>query len=112
MVRIRLVRVGRKHKPIYRVMVADARSANKGRFIDNIGHCNPRTDPETVVIKADRAVYWLSRGAQPSRAVERLLKAQQILDENGALRPDAVPAAETSAPDDQTAAADAAAMQA
>ncbi len=86
MVKIRLVRVGRKHKPSYRIMVADAKSANKGRFIDNIGHFNPRTDPESIVVKADRAVHWLSQGAQPSAAVARILRSEKILDEHGGLR--------------------------
>ncbi len=85
MVRIRLVRMGAKHKPTYRIMVADSKAANKGRFIDNIGHFNPRTEPETVVLKADRAIHWLTQGAQPSAAVLRLLKAEQIVDENGTL---------------------------
>ncbi len=86
MVKIRLVRVGRKHKPSYRIIVADSKSANKGRFLDNIGHFNPRTDPESIVLKADRAVHWLSQGAQPSAAVARILRVEDILDKNGALR--------------------------
>lgn len=92
MVRIRLVRMGAKHKPTYRIMVADSRAANKGRFIDNIGHFNPRTEPETIVLKADRAMHWLAQGAQPSAAVLRLLKAEHIVDENGRLHRE--PAAE------------------
>ena len=71
MVKIRLRRVGAKKKPTYRVVVADSRSPRNGRFIENIGHYNPRTDPPTVVIKEDRALYWLSVGAQPSEAVNR-----------------------------------------
>lgn len=74
MVRIRLRRVGAKDQPSYRIVVADQRSPRDGRFIEVIGHYNPRTDPETVVVDADRAAYWLSHGAQPSEAVERLLK--------------------------------------
>ncbi len=87
MVRIRLVRMGAKNKPTYRIIVADSRAANKGRFIDNIGHFDPRTEPETIVLKANRAIHWLSQGAQPSAAVLRLLKAEQIVDENGRLYP-------------------------
>lgn len=86
MVRIRLVRVGRKHKPTYRIVVSDSRSANKGRFIDNIGHFNPRTDPESIVLKADRAVYWLSQGAQPSEAVARILRVENVMDKDGTIR--------------------------
>lgn len=73
MVRIRLRRVGAKKQPSYRVVVADARSPRDGRFIETIGHYNPRTDPPTVVIKEDRALYWLTQGAQPTDAVTRML---------------------------------------
>ena len=75
MVRIRLRRQGAKKQPTYRVVVADQRSPRDGRILENIGHYNPRTEPETVSIDVERARYWLSVGAQPSRAVERLLKA-------------------------------------
>ncbi len=71
MVRIRLRRVGAKKQPSYRVVVADSRAPRDGRFIETIGHYNPRTDPPTVVIHEDRAIYWLSVGAQPSQAVAR-----------------------------------------
>jgi small subunit ribosomal protein S16 len=74
MVKIRLRRVGAKDQPSYRVVVADQRSPRDGRFIENIGHYNPRTEPETVVIDAERAGYWLSVGAQPTDGTERLLK--------------------------------------
>ncbi len=85
MVRIRLRRVGAKKKPTYRVVVANQRDARNGRFIETIGTYNPLTDPETVDIKADRAAYWISKGAQPSDAVARLLKKLGVLDENGKL---------------------------
>jgi small subunit ribosomal protein S16 len=71
MVKIRLRRVGAKKQPSYRLVVADSRSPRDGRFIESIGHYNPRTDPPTVVIREDRALYWLSVGAQPSEAVGR-----------------------------------------
>ena len=86
MVRIRLVRVGRKHKPTYRIVVSDSRSANKGRFIDNIGHFNPRTDPESIVLKAERAVHWLSLGAQPSEAVARILWVENVANKDGTIK--------------------------
>jgi len=76
MVKIRLRRVGAKKQASYRVVVTDSRSPRDGRFIENIGFFNPRTEPETVRIKEDRALYWLSVGAQPTRAVARLLKKQ------------------------------------
>lgn len=73
MVRIRLRRVGRKKQPSYRVVVADSRSPRDGRYIEVIGFYNPRTEPVTMTIKEDRALYWLSVGAQPSEAVQRIL---------------------------------------
>ena len=56
------------------VVVADSRKARDGRFIEALGHYNPRTEPATITLKEDRIFYWLSVGAQPSEAVERLLK--------------------------------------
>lgn len=80
MVKIRLRRVGGKKQPSYRVVIADARFPRDGRFIENIGHYNPRTDPPTVKIDEDRARYWLSQGAQPTDAVHRMLHQFGILD--------------------------------
>jgi small subunit ribosomal protein S16 len=57
------------------VVVADQRSPRDGRIVENIGFYNPRTEPETVQIDLDRARYWIGVGAQPSPAVERLLRA-------------------------------------
>ncbi len=74
MVRIRLRRVGSKKQPSYRVVVADARSPRDGRYIEVIGFYNPRTEPATMTIREDRALYWLSVGAQPSEAAERILQ--------------------------------------
>ncbi len=74
MVRIRLRRVGRKKQPSYRIVVADARSPRDGRYIEAIGFYNPRTEPETITVKEDRALHWLSVGAQPSEPVERILR--------------------------------------
>ncbi len=73
MVRIRLRRVGRKKQPSYRVVVTDSRSPRDGRYIEIIGFYNPRTEPATMTLKEERALYWLSVGAQPSDAVRRIL---------------------------------------
>lgn len=73
MVRIRLRRQGLKGQPTYRIIVTDKRKARNGSYLENIGHYNPRTRPATEVIAEDRALYWLSVGAQPSDAVRRLL---------------------------------------
>ena len=72
--------MGKKKQPSYRVVVADSRAPRDGRFIETIGFYNPRTEPPTVQIKEDRALYWLSQGAQPSDAVARLLRNKGTLD--------------------------------
>jgi small subunit ribosomal protein S16 len=73
MVKIRLQRVGAKKKPAYRVVVADSRSPRDGSFIEVIGHYDPRTEPPTIVIKQEKALEWLGRGAQPTPTVASLL---------------------------------------
>jgi small subunit ribosomal protein S16 len=76
--RIRLARVGSKKNPIYRVVVADARSPRDGRFIEIVGRYNPQTDPSTIELDEDKIQDWISKGAQPSNRVKRLMKAQGI----------------------------------
>ena len=93
MVRIRLARVGAKKQPSYRVVVADQRSPRDGRFIEIIGHYNPRTEPATMVVKEDRALFWLGRGAQPTEAVARILDKTGVLAR--ATRPIDVPSEAT-----------------
>jgi small subunit ribosomal protein S16 len=73
-VKIRLMRVGKKKQPSYRVVVADSRSPRDGRIIEAIGHYQPRLEPSGVLIDNDRAVYWLQQGAQPSEQVRKLLE--------------------------------------
>ena len=73
MLRIRLRRVGAKKQTSFRVVVADSKDARDGRFVEQIGHYNPRTEPETVSIDEERALHWLRNGALPSEAVERML---------------------------------------
>jgi small subunit ribosomal protein S16 len=80
MVKLRLRRVGAKKQASYRIVATDSRSPRDGRFIEVIGFYNPRTEPETVQIKEDRALYWLSVGAQHTEAVTRLLKKKGTLD--------------------------------
>lgn len=79
MVKIRLRRVGAKKQPSYRIVAADSHAPRDGRFLEILGHYNPRTDPPTIVIKAERVKHWLSHGAQPTDAVSRLLKQEEIL---------------------------------
>ncbi len=79
MVRIRLRRVGRKKTPVYRIVVADVRSPRDGRFIETIGHYNPRQAEGGLEIETDRADYWLGVGAQPSDTVRSLLRKAGVL---------------------------------
>jgi small subunit ribosomal protein S16 len=76
--RIRLARVGSKKNPIYRVVVADARSPRDGRFIEIVGRYNPQTQPSTIDLDADKIRDWVSKGAQPSDSVRRLMKSQGL----------------------------------
>lgn len=73
-VRIRLQRHGRRNLPFYRVVVADSRSSRDGRFIEKIGHYNPLTEPATICINEERAMYWLKVGAKPSDTSKSLLR--------------------------------------
>ncbi|HLE23309.1 MAG TPA: 30S ribosomal protein S16 [Anaerolineales bacterium] len=73
MVRIRLRRVGSRHQPSYRLIVADEESPRDGRFLENLGHHNPRTFPATTVVDEGRVFYWLGVGAQPSESARRVL---------------------------------------
>ena len=79
MVKIRLQRVGAKKIPSYRLVVADSRAPRDGAFIGIIGHYNPLTEPETVVIDEEKALYWLRQGAQPTATTARLLSKLGII---------------------------------
>jgi small subunit ribosomal protein S16 len=74
--KIRLARVGSKKNPIYRVVVADSRSPRDGRFIEIVGRYNPQTDPSTIELDQEKIRDWISKGAQPTDSVRRLLKAK------------------------------------
>ena len=78
-VRIRLQRHGRKKRPFYRLVAADARAQRDGVFLERLGHYNPLTDPADVVIDEEKALKWLRRGAQPSDTAKRLLSQSGIL---------------------------------
>jgi small subunit ribosomal protein S16 len=84
MVKIRLRRVGSKKRPSYRLVIADSRAPRDGVFIEIIGHYNPLTDPETVVISEEKARYWLEHGAQPTDTAARLLAKVGIIEETAA----------------------------
>lgn len=74
MLRIRLTRMGAKKKPYYRVVVTEKRQARDGRFMEIVGHYNPRTDPPSIEFNMERVQHWMERGAQPSETVSSLLK--------------------------------------
>jgi small subunit ribosomal protein S16 len=76
MLRIRLTRKGKKGQPSYRIVVTEITAKRDGRIVERIGHFNPLTEPSEYLIQEDRALYWLSVGAQPTDAVERLLVKQ------------------------------------
>ena len=77
-VKLRLTRVGSKKNPVYRIVAADSRSPRDGKFLEIVGRYNPQTDPSTIDFDDERIRHWLSKGAQPSNTVQRLLKAKEF----------------------------------
>jgi small subunit ribosomal protein S16 len=77
-VKLRLTRVGSKKNPVYRIVAADSRSPRDGKFLEIVGRYNPQTDPSTIELDEERIRDWLSKGAQPSATVQRLLKAKEF----------------------------------
>ena len=78
MVAMRLTRIGSKKRPYYRIVVIEKRRARNGRFLEVLGQYDPLSDPAKVEVNADRARYWLSKGAQPSETVRSLLRQKEI----------------------------------
>jgi small subunit ribosomal protein S16 len=77
-VKLRLTRVGSKKNPVYRIVAADSRSPRDGKFLEIVGRYNPQTDPSTIEVNEERVKDWLSKGAQPSATVARLLKIKGV----------------------------------
>jgi small subunit ribosomal protein S16 len=77
-VRLRLTRIGGKKDPVWRVVVADQRSPRDGRVIEIVGHYNAQTNPSTIKVDEDKIREWLSRGAQPTPTVRKILRTQGI----------------------------------
>ncbi len=73
-VKLRLVRMGKKKQPTYRVVAADSRSPRNGRFIEIVGTYDPRAEPSAIRIDEDKTLAWLQKGAQPTERVEKLLR--------------------------------------
>ena len=82
-VKLRLTRVGSKKNPVYRVVAADSRSPRDGKFLEIVGRYNPQTDPSTIELDEEKVRSWLSKGAQPTESVARLLKAKGVGPERG-----------------------------
>lgn len=81
--RIRLARAGRKKRPFYRIVVTDSRAPRDSGYIEAIGTYNPLTDPSTIEVDVEKARDWLSKGAQPSGPVARLLEIVGVLERKG-----------------------------
>jgi small subunit ribosomal protein S16 len=79
-VKIRLMRRGARGQPFYRLVVADSRSPRSGKYIETVGFYNPRTDPSTMQVNADKVLAWMRKGARPSDA------ARVVLEKTGVLR--------------------------
>jgi small subunit ribosomal protein S16 len=77
-VKLRLTRVGSKKNPVYRIVAADSRSPRDGKFLEIVGRYNPQTDPSTIEVNEERVKDWISKGAQPSPTVARLLKIKGV----------------------------------
>ncbi|UCD25533.1 MAG: 30S ribosomal protein S16 [Gemmatimonadota bacterium] len=78
--RIRLRRVGRKKQPVYRIVVTDKQEARDGRFVETLGHYNPRTEPVVLDVDVEKARSWLAKGATPSETVRSLLKKAGVFE--------------------------------
>jgi small subunit ribosomal protein S16 len=79
MVRLRLRRRGRTHDPFYDIVATDARTKRDGKFIERLGYYNPMTQPSTINVNHERAVYWLSVGAQMSQIVRNIFHYDGVL---------------------------------
>jgi len=86
-VKLRLMRMGKKKQPTYRVVAADSRSPRNGRIIEAVGTYEPRAEPSKILIDGDKALAWLRKGAQPTERVEKLLKITGTWDEFKATTP-------------------------
>ncbi len=97
MVKLRLRRMGSKNSPFYRIVAVDSRLKRDGKYLENIGHYDPKTEPFTLKIDTEKAIKWLSVGAQPSETVRSFFKKAGILQKWHEMRhakDDAAPAQE------------------
>ncbi len=94
MVVIRMMRVGSKKKPYFRVVVTEARSARESSFVENVGTYNPRSKPAVVQINKERVEHWLKKGAKASDSVRTLIKTHLSRDLSAPVETPAAPAAQ------------------
>ena len=78
MLKIRLRRMGTKHRPFYRVVVSDSRKFPTATAIDEVGYYDPRTEPKTIRIDTEKVDHWVGKGAQMSPTVRKLVKRQTV----------------------------------
>ena len=78
--KIRLKRMGAKKAPFYRIVVAESSAPRDGSFVEEIGYYNPMTDPSGFKVNAEKAIYWIKNGAQPTRTVHDLLKKNGVIE--------------------------------
>jgi small subunit ribosomal protein S16 len=90
--------VGKKKQPTYRVVIADARAPRDGKYVEIVGSYNPRTEPDTFVIDEAKVKDWLSKGAQPTMRMRKLLARQGLMAAPTFPPPKPKPAPETAAP--------------
>ena len=85
-VKLRLTRIGKKKQPQYRIVAADSRAPRDGRFIEILGHYDPRQDPSVLTVDNDKAVKWLGEGAQPTERVAKLLQISGAMEQFEAVK--------------------------
>lgn len=86
-VKLRLMRMGKKKQPTYRIVAADSRSPRDGRFIEIVGTYAPRSEPSEINVKSEKALAWLSKGAQPTETVRKLLEISGVWGEYQSSKP-------------------------
>lgn len=80
MVRIRLTRLGRRNRPFYRIVVVDSKKRRDGAYIESIGYYNPVKDPAEMKLNVEKALEWLSKGAQPSKTVRDIFRKFGVME--------------------------------
>ena len=86
-VKLRLMRVGKKKQPTYRIVAADSRSPRDGRFIEIVGTYAPRSEPSEINLKSEKALEWLAKGAQPTETVRKILEISGVWNEYQSAKP-------------------------